>query len=289
MSRCVVVLMLLTVSCRCDGHLGRLTDAVLNAHKHVHDTVHNVASSVLGGLTGGFNFNFGAHGGIKPAPGSVEGTDSFQRPPYGQPPYQMPPVEQPVQGNHYDQQHGNQGNYGVQQGQNGNHQYASTPPNQYSERPSNVNTPFQGNYGNNGNVQNQQEVHENDKGNQQGQNANHQDISTPSNQYHDRPSSENKPVHHNGPYQEQDRDVKKPTEIPNDDKKTTPGTATHTNEPVPTDKPHTTKPADDAPLFVPLSPDEYKYEGDKIEVNAPKRDTEKTTPVYDIDIRFRDD
>ncbi|XP_028042946.1 GATA zinc finger domain-containing protein 14-like [Bombyx mandarina] len=50
----------------------------------------------------------------------------------------------------------------------------------------------------------------------------------------------------------------------------------------------------DQPLFIPLNPNEYTYGGDKIEVTAPKRDTnDKPKPAdeddeYAIDIRFKD-
>ncbi|KAL0839807.1 hypothetical protein ABMA28_016435 [Loxostege sticticalis] len=57
---------------------------------------------------------------------------------------------------------------------------------------------------------------------------------------------------------------------------------------------HTTKKADDdSPLFVPLNPNQYQYGGDKIDVNAPKRETnpkpaEDDDESYPIDIRFGD-
>ncbi|KAL4709351.1 hypothetical protein ACJJTC_007083 [Scirpophaga incertulas] len=62
----------------------------------------------------------------------------------------------------------------------------------------------------------------------------------------------------------------------------------------------TEKPSkDDLPLFVPLNPNQYTYGGDKIEINAPKRETsENTKPedpkpadddeAYPIDIRLGD-
>ncbi|CAG9792157.1 unnamed protein product [Diatraea saccharalis] len=57
----------------------------------------------------------------------------------------------------------------------------------------------------------------------------------------------------------------------------------------------TTKPQkEDKPFFVPLNPNQYVYGGDKIEVNAPKRETNENKPAeddeeaYPIDIRVGD-
>ncbi|XP_073967170.1 uncharacterized protein [Choristoneura fumiferana] len=321
------LLVFLSVCYTSSGHLERLTGLLMGAHHQIHNKVHEIAGSVLGG----FNFNIEGHVHHtrppvhqQPSNGQPEnvvviieeggqGNQGQNHPqkPYGPPQqnYNQPPnngyhpnqeYQRPVNpyndqrpyGQNNYQNNYNNGNPGLnhntqnpyQHGQNG------PGPNQNTQNPyQNGQT---GQYPNQGFQGNQ---NQNGYGNNQANNGN----GIPSQNGYGIPNSNvnnNKP--NSNEYEVKNPEQSTPKPNFNDNYKPTETNYGQHNDAHNAENAHketsdktTKKPKDDGPLFVPLN--DYTYGGDKITVNAPKRETGYTETgakedEFAIDIRVKE-
>ncbi|XP_063530265.1 GATA zinc finger domain-containing protein 14-like [Cydia strobilella] len=299
MKKYLIVFLIISLS-SCNG--GRLGELLIGAHRQLHNKVHDVADAVIGG----FGFTHGHH--YQPAPhppnqgGETivviveENTEGGQGNPK--------PYGTPQQG-HYPAPNGhNPPNYGYNQGNqnngqnhvNHNHGHPNHGSSHQLNYPANPeHDPYQnGNkYNNDGQQQNIPSYP-----NQEGQYNNEQGHNQ-INQHNNKVLNNNVNLHPSGnptnvtnnPYptanEVKNPDPTKPNS--NDNYKPT-ETYNHTDKNNESSK----KPEDDKPLFVPLNG--YTYEGDKIVINAPKRETgngnkknEESEEDFPIDIRFKDE
>lgn len=295
MQRNVIIVVLACVIFQCNGHLPSLTGILSGAHKRVHDSVHGVANTVLGG------FNFDGHvqigGHSRPQPPRTEQPETVivivdQTPDNN---YGPGPQNRPNQGYGQYNDYNNrphrpygQNNYGHgRPWQNQNDNYDNANPNGPYEHHHNNHGQNPNNYGNqNGNQY--QHANQNDY-NRPEQTT--QGYGNPNNGYNSRPS-EQSPQNNGHTNQNNYGQTQSPSTAEtrptfgsiheNDD---------HTQKPYQNSKATTES---DVPQFVPLNPNEYVYGGEKINVTAPKRETDSNKPVSDndddfpIDIRFQD-
>lgn len=306
MQRNLIIVVLVSVIFQCNGHLPSLTGILTGAHKHVHDTVHGVANTVLGAV------NFDGHVQIgspsrrqppRPSNGGQEETIIVivdETPDHNHGPG---PQNRPIHGNgqyngynnrpppHGHNQHG-QGR--PWQNQNGNynnaHGHYEHQHNNYGQNPNNY-----GNHNGHGNHHNGNQNQHADHHHQNGHNRPEQTTQGYGNQnngYNNRPSDQSNNGYtnqnSNGQTQSLPTVETRPTFASNHENDG------HTQRPYKNDKSTTTD--SDLPQFVPLNPNEYVYGGSKINVTAPKRDTDSNKPASDkaeddyfpIDIRFQD-
>ncbi|XP_063374948.1 uncharacterized protein DDB_G0287625-like [Cydia amplana] len=284
MIKYLIVVLIISLS-SCNG--GRLGDLLIGAHRQLHNKVHDVADAVIGG--------FGlTHGHHQPAPRppnqggetivviveeNTQGGQGNPARPYGTPQeghYPAPNAHNPYQGHNPPNNGYNEGN------QNNGHNHNQGRPNYGSSHgydpqlnyPANPgHDPYQnGNkYGNNGQQQNIPSYP-----NQQGQYHNDQDHNL---------VNQNNNVLNNNAVLHPTNDINNPYPTANEVKN--PDSTNKNNE-------SNKKPKDDEPLLVPLNG--YTYEGDKIVINAPKRETgdgdkknEESEEDFPIDIRFKDE
>lgn len=310
------LLVFLSVCYTSNGHLERLTGLLTGAHHQIHNKVHEVAGAVLGG----FNFNVGAHvhhtrPPVYQQPNNVptetvivivqeegqgnQGQNHPQRP-HGTPQqnYNQPPNNgyNPNQGyqrpvNQYNgqrpngQNNYNNGNPGLNQNGQNSYQHGQYGPGQYQ----NTQNPYQnGQYPNQGGQGN---PNQNGYGNNHVNNGNSSTQNgygiTHSNVNNNRPNSNENEV--KNPEQNTPKpnvyDNYKPTETnygQNNDAHNAENAHKEPND-------RTTKqPTDDGPLYVPIK--DFTYEGDKVTVSAPKRETGTTEKEeeFAIDVRVKE-
>ncbi|XP_061706304.1 GATA zinc finger domain-containing protein 14-like [Cydia pomonella] len=317
MKKYLFVFLVISLS-SCNGR--RLGELLIGAHQQIHNKVHGVADAVIGGLS----LLHGRHHQPAPHPPNQGGEtivviveenaqgDQGNPRPYGTPQqghYPVPNGHNPYQGynpnNGYNQGNQNNGHNHVNHNQGHpsygpSHGYDSQPQPDYtanSER-----DPYQnGNkYGTDGQQQNipgypnQQGQYNNEHGHNQinqnnnelNNNVNPHPTGNPTNVINNQYPTANE-VKTPEPTKPNSNDNYKPTETYN---RTDSHQAENTNK----NNEATKKPEDEGPLFVPLNG--YMYGGDKIVINAPKRETdngknknEESEEDFPIDIRFKDE
>ncbi|XP_063380411.1 probable serine/threonine-protein kinase clkA [Cydia fagiglandana] len=293
MKKYIILFLIISLS-SCNG--GRLGELLIGAHRQLHNKVHDVADAVIGG----FGFTHGHHHQPPPQPPNQGGetivviVEENSQGGQGNP----RPYQQSQQG-HYPTPNGHnpyqgQPNNGYNQGNqnNGHRPHGYDPQLNYPANPGH--DPYQnGNkYGNDG-----QQLNIPSYPNQQGQYNNDQD--------HNQINQNNNAINNNGnhhPTGNPTNVINNPYPTANEVKSPEP-TKTNSNDnykPTETyihqDKNNMSskKPEEDGPLLVPLNG--YTYEGDKIVINAPKRETgngnqknEESEEDFPIDIRFKDE
>lgn len=287
MLRNVIIVVLVSVIFQCNGHLPSLTGILGGAHKHVHHTVQGVANTVLGG------FNFEGHvqagGHSRPQPPRTEQPETVivivDESPDND--YSPGPQNRPNQGhgqyNHNNgpyrpHGHNNYGHGRPWQNQNGNYNNVnSNRPyhNHYGQHP--YNNGNHNGYGHNHNGNQYQHVNQNNF-NRPEQTT--QGYGNPNNGYNNQPSDQS--TQNNG-YTSQNN-YGQTQSPPTAETRPTFGSIhendSHTNKPNQNDK---TTTESDVPQFVPLNPNEYVYGGEKINIAAPKRETDSNKPASDND------
>ncbi|CAH2063067.1 unnamed protein product, partial [Iphiclides podalirius] len=315
-------LLLLTATLQCEGSLSLLGGILSTAHEHIHSRVHDVAGAVLGTINKGLNLNLEGHLGVNQQrqPGydyeTTHGQDVISNNPYynnyGSHVNEYRPntnggVQQPINNNQrpyvpnsngYNRPAQNSYNNFNEQYEN---QYSGYPNNKYEHNQQNPNNnnfgynqprPDNQNYGagnNYPNNQNQGYPYKQNQGNPNNPNYSNNNDYHNQNDYN-KPNSGN-PIY-NGQGQKYPKPISTPAARPEYSETTTLSNGDDTNEDE--DDKSTENTTEDLPLFIPLGPNDYVYGGDKINVTAPKRQTNNKPQTaqeedFPIDIRFKDE